>query len=101
MVGARKPAAQKSDALGAVLAPTGEQQNVERSIASHRRALGETVVTRMRYMFQLAGGVLQMQWTCPPSDGGVASQVVTYASDGRSMRFAILPGTHGDTVFTP
>lgn len=62
-------------------------------------AIGDTITSRMRYTFQLSGGTMNVQWTCPPSDGGVPSQAITYASDGRSVHFTILPGTHGDSVF--
>jgi hypothetical protein len=63
-------------------------------------AAGDTVTERMTYMFQLSGGLLNLQQTCPSSDAGVTNQVVSYASDGKAYHFTFLPGTNGDTVFT-
>jgi hypothetical protein len=64
-------------------------------------AAGDTFIERMRYTYQLSNGVLTVQWVCPPADGGLASQVIGYNSDGKSLHFATLPGTQGDTLFGP
>jgi hypothetical protein len=61
--------------------------------------VGDTEVARMRYTYTLASGIMTLDWTCPPSDGGLTSEVINYYSDGKTFRFQSLPGTHGDTIF--
>jgi hypothetical protein len=64
-------------------------------------AAGDTFVEKMRYTYQLANGVFTVTWVCPPADGGLIQQVIGYNSDGKSLHFATLPGTQGDTLFGP
>jgi hypothetical protein len=62
-------------------------------------AIGDTVIDRMQYTYTLNGSFLSVHWNCPDVNSGLPLQGVNYNSDGRSLHFAILPGTRGDTVF--
>jgi hypothetical protein len=62
-------------------------------------AIGDTVVDRMQYTYTLNGTFLSVHWSCPDANSTLPLQGVNYNSDGRSLHFAILPGTRGDTVF--
>jgi hypothetical protein len=62
-------------------------------------AIGDTVTSRFRYQYTLSGSNMSVLWTCGGTQENPTTQGVNYFSDGKALRFSIMPGTRGDTVF--